>query len=96
MTKSKEVRDQYFGYDYRLTDEPDWGYEIHIAKTSGGWLPSFEAHDCFNSIKDLKKMYDTGKFIIYDEYAAIFELCTLKRHMKLILLVPMEEVQTSD
>lgn len=35
-------------------------------------------------------------FIIYDEYAAIFELYTLKRHMKLILLVPMEEVQTSD
>lgn len=72
MTKSKEVRDQYFGYDYRLTDEPDWGYEIHIAKTSGGWLPSFEAHDCFNSIKDLKKMYDTGKFIIYDEYGDVY------------------------
>lgn len=72
MTKSKETRDKYFGYSYELTDEPDWGYEIHIAKTSAGWLPSFQAHDCFKSITELKKLYETGEFIIYDEYGDVY------------------------
>ena len=31
-TKSKETRDKYFGWKYEIVDEPDWGYEIHIAK----------------------------------------------------------------
>lgn len=68
MTKSKEVRDKHFGYNYELTDEPDWGYQIHIAKTSCGWLPLFQAHECFHSVKQLKELYDTGDFIISDEY----------------------------
>ena len=68
MTKSKDVRDKYFGDYYELTDEPDWGYEIHIAKTSAGWLPLFQKHDCFKSVKELKELYETGEFIIYDEY----------------------------
>lgn len=67
-TKEKSVRDKYFGYAYDLTDEPDWYYEIHIAKTSAGWLPLFQAHDCFKSVKELEQLYKTGSFVIYDEY----------------------------
>lgn len=72
MTQDKEVRDKYFGYGYELTDSPDWGYSIHIAKTSIGWLPLFESHECFKSIKELKELYDTGNFIIYDEYGDMY------------------------
>lgn len=71
-TKSKEIRDKYFGWKYEIVDEPDWGYEIHIAKTSCGWLPLFQMHDCFKSIRQLKELYDTGEFIIYDEYHKIY------------------------
>lgn len=97
MTKSKEVRDQYFGYDYRLTDEPDWGYEIHIAKTSAGWLPSFQAHNCFRSIAELKLLYETGKFIIYDEYGdmynwAEFDERVLKHNGGVRGAVPREKI----
>lgn len=68
MTKRKEARDKYFGYNYELTDEPDWGYEQHVAKTSCGWLPSFDGSGCFKSIRELKEIYDSGMFILYDEY----------------------------
>ena len=72
-TNNKDVRDKYFGYDYEIVDTPDWGYEIHIAKTSGGWLPLFQSHDCFNSIKGLKELYNTGHFVIYDEYNQVYD-----------------------
>lgn len=72
MTKDKEIRDKYFGYDYELTDEPDWGYQIHIAKTSCGWLPLFQSHNCFNSVKQLKELYNTNNFIISDEYGTTY------------------------
>ena len=68
ITPKKDIRDQYFGYNYELTDEPEWGYQIHIAKTSCGWLPLFQSHECFKSIKQLKTIYDTGEFFIADEY----------------------------
>ena len=38
MTKSKEVCEKHFGNRFELTDYPDWGYQIHIAKTSCGWF----------------------------------------------------------
>lgn len=72
MTKSKETRDKYFGYYYELTDTPEWGYNIHIAKTSCGWLPLFQAHNCFKSIKQLKELYNAAEFIIYDEYGNMY------------------------
>ena len=67
-TSDKETRDTYFGWRYELTDTPTWLYEQHIAKTSIGWLPLFEASHSIQSVADIKKVYDTGKFIIYDEY----------------------------
>ena len=72
MTKNKEKRDKYFGWNYELTDTPDWGYQIHIAKTSCGWLPLFEAHDSIESVKQLKEVYHSGEFIISDEYGTTY------------------------
>ena len=67
-TPSKEARDKYFGYDYELTDTPTWLYTQHVAKTSAGWLPLWEKHESFQSVKQLKSLYDTGEFILFDEY----------------------------
>lgn len=72
MTKSKQVADEWFGYDRELIDEPDWGYSIHIAKTSVGWRPLFQAHEKIRSVGDLKLIYETGEFIIYDEYNEVY------------------------
>lgn len=72
MTKSKEARDIYFGDNYELTDFPNWGYEQHIAKTSFGWLPLFDGSGCFRSIFQLRCIYNTGDFVIYDEYGQIY------------------------
>ena len=72
-TTNKEVRDKYFKWNYELTDTPQWGYEIHIAKTSAGWLPLFQAHNCIKSVSDIKTLYDTGEFIIYDEYDTVYD-----------------------
>lgn len=71
-TPSKEYKDQYFGYDYELTDSPAWLYCQHIAKTSAGWIPLFQSHNCFRSIKELKELYHTGSFILFDEYGAMY------------------------
>ena len=71
-TSNKKVAEKYFGWDYELTDEPTWAYQIHIAKTSCGWLPLFEAHDGIKSIIRLKEIYDTGHFFISDEYGDVY------------------------
>ena len=43
--------------------------EIHIAKTSCGWKPVFEQHvGEIESVKQLKNVYDSGEYIIVDEY----------------------------
>ena len=69
MTKNKAVAQKYAPYSFELTDEPYFGYEIHIAKTSCGWLPLFQGHtNGINSVQEYKKAYDTGEFEIYDEY----------------------------
>ena len=60
---------KYAPYSYELTDEPDWGYKLHVAKTSMGWLPLFQAHENgIRSIREYKEFYDTGEVNIYDEY----------------------------
>lgn len=72
MTKFKKARDKYFNWNYELTDTPDWGYRQHIAKTSSGWCPLFDASGCFKSIRELKNIYDSGDFILHDEYGQIY------------------------
>ena len=69
ITKNKEMAQRYAPYSYELTDEPYFGYEIHVAKTSCGWLPLFQGHkDGINSVAEYKAAYDTNEFKIYDEY----------------------------
>ena len=70
FTKSKAAALNITGhpYDYELVDEPDWGYLIHIAKTSMGWKPLFQAYDCLNSVRNTRQAYETGDFAILDEY----------------------------
>lgn len=68
-TKEKPVRDKWFDYgEYELTDFPEFGYLIHLAKTSGGWVPLFQSHKKINSVADMKRVYDDGGFRIVDEY----------------------------
>ena len=68
MTRDKKQRDKWLEYDeYELTDTPDWGYEVHVAKTSGGWKPLFESHRRIRSVKEYREMYDEG-WTIHDEY----------------------------
>lgn len=69
FTKDKEIKNKYFDESKcELADNPEFGYKLHIAKTSMGWLPLFEASQFIESVKDIKTIYDTGLVKIYDEY----------------------------
>lgn len=47
--------------------------EIHIAKTSWGWKPTFEQHiGEIESVKQLKTAYDSGEYTIVDEYGDVY------------------------
>ncbi len=97
-TADKEARDEYFGLNYELTDTPTWLYEQHIAKTSMGWLPSFEESRSIHSVADIKKLYDTGKFVIYDEYGTYytweeFDERVLKFNGGVLGAVPREKIK---
>lgn len=71
ITQSKEIRNKFFtDSDYELTDEPIWGYEVHIAKTSLGWKTLWEDHSFYHSVEELRKFCKKHKtyIYIYDEY----------------------------
>ena len=68
FTRDKEAVRNYFGESYNLIDFPDFGYSIHIAKTSVVWLPLFQAHERCRSVEGLFAAYQSGKFGIFDEY----------------------------
>ena len=73
ITKNKTMASIYAPYSYELTDTPYFGYEIHIAKTSCGWLPLFQGHkDGINSVSEYKAAYETGEFDIVDEYGTSY------------------------
>ena len=73
MTTDKDAAQKYAPYSYELTDTPYFGYEIHVAKTSCGWLPLFQGHkDGINSVSEYKAAYDTQEFDIYDEYGNLY------------------------
>ena len=97
-TADKEARDTYFGWQYELTDTPTWLYEQHVAKTSAGWLPSFEESHSIHSVADIKKLYDTQKFIIYDEYGTVysweeFDERVLKFNGGVLGVAPREKIE---
>ena len=60
--------------EYELSERPDLCYEIHLAKTSAGWLPLFEEHTLLHSVADMKKFYDVfaPKITIIDEYGETY------------------------
>lgn len=74
LTKDKDKLLRWFDYgEYELTDEPEFGYEVHIAKTSCGWLPLFQAHRRIRSVAELKRAYDSKGFMIVDEYGTEYD-----------------------
>lgn len=99
ITKNKEQAQRYAPYSYELTDEPHFGYEIHIAKTSAGWLPLFQAHkDGISSVAEYKAAYDTGEFRIYDEYGCeynwdAFEVRVLKHNGGILGVQKPEKIE---
>lgn len=73
FTKNKKAAEQIAPCSYVLVDDPDFGYEIHVAKTSAGWLPLFQGHENgAKSVREYEKAYNSGNFIIYDEYGTSY------------------------
>lgn len=69
FTRIKANAEKTAPISYKLVDEPDFGYEIHLAKTSAGWLPLFDSnYNHIKSVKQMKEIYESGDFEIYDEY----------------------------
>lgn len=73
-TRKKARRDRWFDCgEYELTDFPEFGYLIHLAKTSAGWVPLFQAHKKINGVADIKRIYEDGGFRIVDEYGGEYD-----------------------
>lgn len=65
--------------EVRLTDSPEFGYEVHVAKTSGGWLPLFQGHKRINSVALMKQAYeDIPDCKIVDEYGTCYDWAGFK------------------
>lgn len=69
FSNDKTIKKDYPIADWSLVDEPDFGYQFHLAKLSGGYVPIFEAQPgMYMSYSELKNVVRTGRFVIYDEY----------------------------
>lgn len=79
MSRNKELMQTHFASksewgvfdeEYSIVDEPYLGYECHLNKLSGGWLPLFQRHKAFQTFNQLKDFYEEHKeeIDIYDEY----------------------------
>lgn len=69
FTQNRAVAD-LMGPKREVTDIPELGWELHIAKTSCGWKPVFEEHEQIRSVRDLDRFYyDNRHYLtIFDEY----------------------------
>lgn len=69
FTQNRAVAD-LMGSKREVTDIPELGWELHIAKTSCGWKPVFEEHEQIHSVRDLDKFYhDNMHYLtIFDVY----------------------------
>lgn len=79
ITKNKSIAEQIG--DFELTDTPDWGYEVHIGKRSGGWLPLFQSHRGIKSVKDIEKWCELPEITIINEYDEEFTWEQLKEEL---------------
>lgn len=69
FTNDKNLKETYFkSSKLKIVDEPDFGYMLHIAKTSHGWLPLFQAHENIKSVKVLLKIMDKQNVRVFSEY----------------------------
>lgn len=69
LTKDLKYKDK-LGDKCEITDTPFFAYSLHLMKNSCGWLNLFEYHkEVIESVADIKRLYDTGDFEIYDEYS---------------------------
>lgn len=81
FTKNKQLAREFFpsqrmpndrwGEGAVLTDEPEFGYEIHLCKISAGWLPLMEVQpDAYTNFREMEAFYLAHKddLIIRDEY----------------------------
>lgn len=102
FTQEKDKQKQWFSYgEYELTDEPQFGYMTHLAKTSCGWLPLFQAHKQIRSVSDMKAIYDEGGFKIVDEYGQEYSWGEFKKRVLEFNggvrgVMPLEEYDQSD
>lgn len=84
MTKDKTIVERYFPNEYKIVDNPYFGYEIHIGKRSIGWRPLFQVHDkAYDSVEAMLKFLEFHKMDIeiYDEYSEKFSIDGLKEEL---------------
>lgn len=77
MTKSKKLVEKYFPCEYKITDTPYFGYEIHIGKRSAGWKPLFQEHkNAYDSVEGMKEFIKKNRrnIRVFDEYSREFTL----------------------
>jgi len=66
-TKNKQIAKEIG--EYELSDEPDFHYEIHLGKRSGGWLPLLQAAPGIKSVKDIEHYCTMPDVQIFNEYS---------------------------
>ena len=76
-TKNKELAEKLFPKksEYWLTDTPDFGYEIHIARRTSGWKTLFQVHrKAYNSVAELESFVFNfeDEFLFYDSYGVAY------------------------
>lgn len=75
LFKDKQKKDKWFDWgEVCVTDEPDFGYKVHLAKTSYGWKPLFQGYKRINSVALMRKFYeDVNDCQIIDEYGNYYD-----------------------
>lgn len=72
LSQDKRLVEKYFHGEYKLTDTPMFGYEIHIGKRSMGWKPLFQEHkNAYDSVEGLIDFVIEHNILLYDEYGTI-------------------------
>lgn len=84
MTTNKDLAEKHFPNEYRVTDSPYFGYEIHIGKRSCGWKPLFQEHkNAYSSVKEMLgfSLVNKNDIRIFDEYERELDINELKEEL---------------